>query len=125
MAASAGFFWQFPGPVLEIDDTRSNNRHKKKRGRLEKRIGERQETSLSVEILDPPHLGKVALVTRNLSTHGAFILLDKDKCPPVGRIVSLRVPGHLWGEKLSTVSARVVRVTEEGMGLQFLDFDFR
>lgn len=96
----------------------------KVRGRLEKRISERREISLSIEILDPPHLGKVALVTRDLSKHGAFILLDKDKCPPVGRIVSLRVPGNLWGEKLSTVSARVVRVTEEGMGLQFLDFDF-
>jgi hypothetical protein len=36
----------------------------------------------------------------------------------------MRIPGTLWGEKLSTVSARVVRVTDEGMGLQFLDFDF-
>jgi hypothetical protein len=32
--------------------------------------------------------------------------------------------GVLWGEKHSTVSARVVRVTDEGMALQFLDFDF-
>ena len=40
------------------------------------------------------------------------------------RVVSLRMPGILWGEEQSTVSARVVRVTDEGMALQFLDFDF-
>jgi hypothetical protein len=91
---------------------------------LDKRIHERQEVSLTVEILDPPHLGKVALVTKDISKDGAFIVLSKEKCLPVGRIVSLRVSGVLWGEKLSTVSARVVRVTDEGMGLQFLDFDF-
>jgi hypothetical protein len=91
---------------------------------LDKRIHERQEVSLSVEILDPPHLGKVSLVTKDISKHGAFILLSKEKCLPVGRIVSLRMSGVLWGEKLSTFSARVVRVTDEGMGLQFLDFDF-
>lgn len=91
---------------------------------MEKRIDERREITLSIEILDPPYLGKVSLVTKNLSKHGAFILLNKDKCLPVGRIMTLRMPGVLWGEKLSTVSARVVRVTDEGMGLQFLDFDF-
>ena len=91
---------------------------------MDKRVHERQEVSLSVEILDPPHLGKVALVTKDISKDGAFIMLSKEKCLPVGRIVSLRMSGVLWGEKLSTVSARVVRVTDEGMGLQFLDFDF-
>ena len=92
--------------------------------RIHERQAERQEVSLSVEILDPPHLGKVALVTRDISKLGAFIMLSKEKCLPVGRIVSLRMSGVIWGEKLSTVSARVVRVTDEGMGLQFLDFDF-
>ncbi len=91
---------------------------------MERREQERQEVSLTVEVLDPPNLGKVRLRTRDLSKAGAFILLNKEQCLPVGRVVSLRMPGILWGEETSTVSARVVRVTEEGMGLQFLDFDF-
>lgn len=91
---------------------------------MEKREQERQEVSLSVEVLDPPQLGKVQLRTRDLSKKGAFLLVKKDQCLPVGRVVSLRMPGILWGEETSTISARVVRVTEEGMGLQFLDFDF-
>ena len=91
---------------------------------MDKRVDERLVVSLSVEIIDPPHLGKVSLLTKNISKHGAFILLDKEKCLPVGRIVSVRMSGVIWGEKLSTVSARIVRVTDEGMALQFLDFDF-
>jgi len=91
---------------------------------LERRVQERQEVSLAVEVINPPHLGKVNLLTRDISKTGAFILLKKEQCLPVGRVVSLRMPGILWGEEQSTVSARVVRVTEEGMGLQFPDFDF-
>lgn len=91
---------------------------------MERRIQERQVVSLSVEILDPPHLGKVSLLTRDISKTGAFILLNRADCLPVGRVVSVRMSGALWGEKHSTVSARVVRVTDEGMALQFLDFDF-
>ena len=50
--------------------------------------------------------------------------MSRGKCLPVGRVLSLRMPGVLWGEETSTVSARVIHVTDEGMGLQFLDFDF-
>ncbi len=82
---------------------------------MERREQERQEVSLSVEVLDPPHLGKVKLRTRDLSKTGAFILLKKEQCLPVGRVMSLRMPGLLWGEETSTVSARVMRVTDQGM----------
>jgi hypothetical protein len=91
---------------------------------LEKRAHERHAISIPVEILDPPELGKVNLVTRDLSKGGAFVLMDRDKCPPVGRVLTVRMPGVLWGEKLSTMTARIVRVTDDGMALQFLDFDF-
>ena len=91
---------------------------------MEKREQEREEVSLSVEVLDPPHLGKVQLRTRDLSKKGAFLLLKKEQCLAVGRVLSLRMSGILWGEETSTVSARVIHVNEEGMGLQFLDFDF-
>ena len=90
---------------------------------MEKRADGRQAVTLSIEILDPPDIGKVSLVTKDLSKSGAFILVSKEKWLPVGRIVTLRMPCGLWGEKLSTVSARVVRVRDAGMGLQFLDFD--
>ncbi len=90
-----------------------------------KRAHERKTISLSVEILNQPQLTKRSLVTKDLSKTGAFILLNKADRLPVGRVVSLRMSGVLWGEEMSTVSARVVRVTDEGMGLQFLDFDIK
>lgn len=92
---------------------------------MERRVQERQEVSLSVEILDPPHFGKVSLFTKDISQHGAFIRLSRENCLPVGRVVSLRMSGMSWGEEQSMVSARVVRVTDEGMALQFRDFDFK
>ena len=90
---------------------------------MEKRTHERQAVTLSVEIVDPA-IGEVILLTKDLSKGGAFVRLDKEKCPPLGRIVSLRLPGMLWGEKITTVTARVVRVTDAGMALQFIDFEF-
>ncbi|MCR4301363.1 MAG: hypothetical protein NUV51_07110 [Sulfuricaulis sp.] len=79
---------------------------------MERRDEERQEVSLSLEIIDPPRLGKVRPHTRDLSKKGAYILLDRDKCLPIGR------------DETSTVSARVGRVTDQGMGVLFLDYDF-
>ena len=90
---------------------------------MEKRAQERQAVSLIVEILDPTHHTKKDLVTKDISKSGAFILINRDECIPVGRVVSLRLPDTTWGAQLSNVSARVVRVTDEGMGLRFLDFD--
>jgi len=89
---------------------------------MERRTEERQAVSLPVEIIEPD-LGKVKMITRDLSKGGAFIQLDGADCPPVGRVVSVRLPGMLWGEQLSTMAVRVVRVTEEGMGLEFFDFE--
>ena len=76
---------------------------------MERRVQGRQEVSLTVEILDPPNLGKLQLRTRDLSKQGAFLLLKKELCLPVGRVVSLRMPGILWGEATSTISARVAQ----------------
>ena len=90
---------------------------------MNQRNNERKDIEFSVEILDPRYKGKPGLVTKNISQTGAFILASTADCLPVGRVVTLKLPGTLWGEKVSTISARVVRVTNEGMGLQFLDFD--
>lgn len=87
----------------------------------ERRVHGRQIVSLPAEIIDPP-LGKVTLLTQDLSQGGAFIKADAQRCLAVGSVLSVRIPGFLWGESTSTVVARVVRVTNEGMALQFLDF---
>ena len=62
----------------------------------------------------------VVLETIDISNGGAFIKAEPQQCPPVGTELSLRVRGSLSGEEPPTVQARVVRITDEGMGVEFL-----
>lgn len=82
----------------------------------------RRVISLKGELLEPS-IGVVTIYTVDLSQSGALVALPAEKCPPVGTTVTLRLPGLLWGEQTSTVSGRVVRVTDQGMAVQFFDFD--
>jgi len=79
--------------------------------------------SLKAEILEPA-LGNVKVYTHDLSAGGAFVLMPRDMCPPVGSAVTVRIYGALPGEDASTFGARVARITDQGMGLEFYDFDF-
>jgi hypothetical protein len=79
--------------------------------------------SLKAEIIGPA-LGKVTVYTHDLSAGGAFVLMPPDKCPPVGSAVTILIHGALPGEDESTFGARVARITDQGMGLEFYDFDF-
>ncbi|HYA39468.1 MAG TPA: PilZ domain-containing protein [Candidatus Methylomirabilis sp.] len=88
----------------------------------ERRQHQRRVISLEGELLEPS-IGVVKIYTIDLSEGGAFVALAADKCPPVGTTITLRLPGVLWGEQMSTVSGRVVRVTDQGMAVQFFDFD--
>lgn len=89
---------------------------------MKRRAHERKEVSVPISIVDLPHL---SLFTKNLSNSGAFIVMNRSDCPPVGRMLALRISGEIWGELKSTVAARVVRVTDEGIALQFVDFEFK
>jgi hypothetical protein len=91
----------------------------------ERRQHERHLVKLKAEIAQPQggNKVKVTVYTQDLSLGGAFVLLPRDQCSPIGTMVSITVPGTLWGTDESTFMARVVRVTDHGMGLQFFDFD--
>lgn len=62
----------------------------------------------------------MVLVTVDISNGGAFIKAEPQQCPPIGSVLSLKVKGLLGGEEPPTVQARVVRVTAEGIGVEFL-----
>jgi len=88
----------------------------------ERRQHQRHLVKLKAEI-SQPQIGKVTVYTQDLSVGGAFVILPRDKCPPMGSMVTITLPGTLWGAKETTFVARVVRQTDHGMGLQFFDFD--
>lgn len=91
----------------------------------ERRQHERHLVKLRAEIAQSQngHKLKVTVFTQDLSLGGAFVLLPRDQCPPIGTMVSITLPGTPWDSGEQTFQARVVRLTDHGMGLQFFDFD--
>ncbi|MDH5784039.1 MAG: PilZ domain-containing protein [Chromatiales bacterium] len=63
----------------------------------------------------------MVLETLDISNGGAFIKASAEQCPPVGTEILLRVKGSLGGEEPPVVRARVVRITPDGIGVQFLE----
>ncbi len=67
-------------------------------------------------------LGTIELVTADICDNGVFLKAEPSQCPPVGDEVTLQLKGGLLGdgEEPPLVRAQVVRITENGMGVEFL-----
>lgn len=80
----------------------------------------RMEMAFSVELRhegDPPQL----LFTRDLSHGGAFIVKGTAPLPPVGAIVTVKAQKpEDDGVDTPVIKARVVRRTDDGIGVQFI-----
>jgi hypothetical protein len=87
-----------------------------------RRRHERRVIRLEAELIQP-EVGRVSVYTNDLSEGGAFIIVPRHQRPPVGASVKIRLPSTPWHEGEVILTARVVRVTDEGIGLQFYDFD--
>jgi hypothetical protein len=78
--------------------------------------------TLSVEVeMTYSGSGKMLLNTRDVSTGGVFLHMQGPCVPPLGSELMLKLTGLVAGEEPSTVRVRVVRVTSDGIGLEFLD----
>lgn len=87
----------------------------------EKRRHVRIEVPMPVEVTHPA-LGTVELVTADLSDSGVFLKCAPEQCPELGDEITIKVKGGVLGggDEPPLVPARVVRVTDEGMGVEFL-----
>lgn len=87
----------------------------------EKRQYVRIEVPMPVEVTHP-ELGTFELVTADLCEGGVFLKARPEQCPAVGERITIKVKGGVLGgtDEPPTVEARVVRVTEKGMGVAFL-----
>lgn len=67
-------------------------------------------------------LGTNELITVDICDNGVFLKAEATQCPPIGDEVTLQLKGGILGdgEEPPLVRARVVRVTENGMGIEFL-----
>ena len=88
----------------------------------EKRRDERVPLEVDVEVTVPGLFWrkKRVLRTRDLSNNGVFVSCDGRHCPPVGTQIEIRLTGLVDGQEPPTVQARIVRIIEEGMAIEFL-----
>ncbi len=91
-------------------------------GQEERRRHARRVIRIEAEIVEP-EMGRVSVFTNDLSEGGAFVMVPRHRRPPVGASIKIRLPRTPWHDGEVTFPARVVRVTDEGIGLQFYDFD--
>jgi hypothetical protein len=85
----------------------------------DKRQFPRIKMPMTVEVTvpgEPPRL----LNTRDISDGGVFLEKDQEPLPvSLGSVVTLKVNAALGGEPPPQITARVVRETEDGIGVAF------
>lgn len=79
-----------------------------------------QRTSMSARIMvRHAAIGERVFNMRDLSDGGIFVIVDNNDFPEVGSAVEVQVQGLPVEAPVRTM--RVVRRSEEGFGLQFID----
>lgn len=75
---------------------------------------------LNVDVkISHPDIGEQIVKTRDLSDGGIFILADPTAMPPIGEIIHGQVQGE--SDDFPVVSMKIVRIEDDGLGLQFID----
>lgn len=66
--------------------------------------------------------GEIKAVTGNISNTGVFVLLDNRPILPRGAHIKLHFLSSVYPDV--SFNTRVVRVTDEGFGLVFVDYEY-
>ncbi|MFT5452370.1 MAG: hypothetical protein ACI9N9_001862 [Enterobacterales bacterium] len=85
-----------------------------------KRRSPRLPIQLEVEF-NHDETGLLHLMTKDISDTGLFINIGLDKEPPIGTTAKVKLKNNFEdGEEAPTLLMRVVRKTENGIGLEFI-----
>lgn len=87
---------------------------------IENRKFPRFTISLEVEVRDAAS-GLQIFNTKDISDGGVFLAMDINNAPPIGAELELKLKEIGGGEEPQPVKVRVVRVTEDGIGLEFIE----
>jgi len=88
----------------------------------EQRRHPRINLQIEVELITPD-LGSLTLQSSNLSNSGLFLCVEQSIPLQVGSEVCVRLKQALGDGESPLVKARVVRIEEQGIGLQFDEDD--
>ena len=75
-----------------------------------------------IELEYPGH-GTQNLLLRDMGHGGVFVEKGEDLMPPVGATVFIKIAGGLGDGEAPLVEAKVVRSTDDGIGLHFTQED--
>ena len=84
----------------------------------DKRVHPRFPFTTDVKILHPD-FGEKTVKTKDVSDSGVFILVEPTEMPPIGEVVQGQVQGG--AEDMPVVKMKIVRIGEDGLGLQFIE----
>ncbi len=82
----------------------------------------RQEIQIDITLYfleDSPH----AVVSKNISEGGLFLLLDDPQHYPLGELVSLHFRNPLGDNSETEKDAVIVRTNDEGIAVAFIDME--
>jgi hypothetical protein len=80
-------------------------------------------TQLRAEVkLSHPEVGDLKLHTGDISDGGAYVFSEGNHLPKIGELVEVQVQG-MGGGDAPILKMRVVRLDNDGVGLQFIDED--
>lgn len=83
----------------------------------------RRRIKVPVPVLVTHHtLGSAEFVTLDISDTGLFVKAPSHQCLPIGDEITLRIKSGILadGDDPPPIRAKVVHVTENGMGVEFL-----
>ena len=83
-----------------------------------KREHERYPLAVDVKI-SHPDIGEKIVQTKDVSDSGVFVLVEPTGMPPIGEIVQGQIQGG--AEDMPVVKMKIVRVVNDGLGLQFVE----
>jgi hypothetical protein len=68
-----------------------------------------------------PDIGEKIVKTKNVSDSGLFILVEPENMPSPGEVVEGQIQDML--DDAPIVKMKIVRIEEEGLGLQFIEHE--
>jgi hypothetical protein len=83
-----------------------------------KRRHPRNPMTVNVKV-SHPDIGEKVVKTKDISESGLYIIAEPTEMPPIGEIVQGQIQGML--EDPPVVKMKIVRIDEEGIGLQFIE----
>lgn len=85
---------------------------------IDNRQHSRHPIAVSIKI-SHESINEIILETKDVSDGGLFVVVSPDKMPPIGALVKGQVQGMV--EESPIIEMKIVRLANDGVGLQYMN----